>query len=162
LQQALGGAEYYQVLKEQMAVNHPNYQLNLRWTVAGAETCNASCKYVLIDDYLANQDFDQLTAQPIDCSKDIDQNTTFSGEVDNQTGTAKTKPREAGIIRYTLSCQGTEGSDTKHLLVVIQDFRWFETIPILNLQIPGALKASIFNLFEFVKNSLPKLKNNLN
>jgi hypothetical protein len=42
LQQSSGGSEYYQCLKEQMAVEHPNYQLNLAWDVFGAETCTAS------------------------------------------------------------------------------------------------------------------------
>jgi hypothetical protein len=98
-------------LKEQMAVEHPNYQLNLAWDVFGAETCTASCKYVKIDDYLANQDFDALTAQPWSCSQDIDGNTTFSGDVNNVSGTAKTKPRENGVIRYTLSCQSAGGSE---------------------------------------------------
>ncbi|KKT34095.1 MAG: hypothetical protein UW21_C0004G0015 [Candidatus Woesebacteria bacterium GW2011_GWB1_44_11b] len=134
LQQAQNGVEYYQVLKEQMAVAHPDYQLNLRWTVSGATACTASCKYVKIDDYLANQNFDQLQAQTWPCNQNIDGQPTFQGSVDKQVGTAKTKPKEIGIIRYTLTCDGAVSDATAHLLVVIQDFNWFETIPILNLQ----------------------------
>ena len=132
LQQTNAGVNYYQVLKEQMAIPHENYQLNLSWAVAGAQSCTGSCKYVKIDDYLANQNFDSLTAQTWPCDQNISSQATFAGEVNKQSGTAKTKPKEAGIIRYTLSCQGELGNDTAHLLVVIQDFRWFESIPILN------------------------------
>ncbi len=132
LQTALNGVDYYQVLKEQMAVNHENYQLNLVWGVRGASSCTASCKYVNIDDYLANQNWDELQAQTWPCSQNIDGNVTFSGDVDKEYGSAKTKPKENGIIRYTLSCQGETGNDRKDLLVVIQAFQWFESIPILN------------------------------
>ncbi len=109
---------YYQVLKEQMAVEHPNYQLNLRWTALGADECSGWCKYVKIDDYLANQNFDELQGQVWECSKDISGQTTFSGSVDPQTGTAKTKPREAGVIQYTLSCSGEGGDDESELIVL--------------------------------------------
>ena len=156
LQQAQNGVEYYQVLKEQMAVNHPDYQLNLRWTVSGAQTCTASCKYAKIDDYLANQNFDEIPSQTWPCNQNIDGQATFSGSVDKQVGTAKTKPRETGIIRYSLSCDGAVSDATAHLLVVIQDFNWFETIPILNLRVaPGKLLGSVLNLMESVKNSVP-------
>ncbi len=132
LQTALNGVDYYQVLKEQMAIDHENYQLNLAWGVSGASSCQASCKYVKIDDYLQNQNWDDLQAQPWPCSSNIDNQTTFAGDVDKEYGSAKTKPKENGIIRYTLSCQGETGNDRKDLLVVIQAFQWFESIPILN------------------------------
>ncbi len=132
LQTALNGEEYYQIFKEQMAINYPNYQLNLAWAVSGANSCVASCKYAKIDDYQANQNWDELQAQSWPCGQNIDGQTTFSGEVDNQYSSAKTKPKENGIIRYTLSCQGETGSDTKHLLAVIQSLRWHEAIPIID------------------------------
>ena len=131
LQQAQNGVEYYQILKEQMAVAHPDYQLNIRWTVSGATSCTASCKYAKIDDYLANQNFDEIPSQTWPCNQNIDGQATFSGSVDKQVGTAKTKPRETGIIRYSLSCDGAVSDATAHLLAVIQDFNWFETIPVL-------------------------------
>lgn len=152
LQETADGVNYYQVLKEQMAVQHANYQLNLVWTVAGADSCTASCKYVKIDDYLANQDFDDLTAQPWPCAKDINGDTTFSGNIDPESGVAKTKPQEAGVLRYRLSCEAPLGSDTADLLVVVQDVKWFETIPILNLRVPGVWWANIsgwFNNLDF-------------
>ncbi|MEW5805533.1 MAG: hypothetical protein AB1721_02325, partial [Patescibacteria group bacterium] len=62
-----------------------------------------------------------------------------------------TKPKETGIIRYTLSCENGEDTVTKHLLVVIQEFKWFETIPIINLRVPGSLQASVFSLIDAIK-----------
>lgn len=151
LQETSGGVKYYQVLKEQMGINHPNYQLNLVWTASEADTCTASCKYVTVDDYLANQDFDELTAQPWPCARDINNDQTFYGSVDPESGMAKTKPKEAGVIRYRLRCQSGEDSDTADLLVVIQDFKWFETIPILNFKVPGVWLANISNWFNNLK-----------
>ncbi|KKT86433.1 MAG: hypothetical protein UW85_C0002G0034, partial [Parcubacteria group bacterium GW2011_GWA1_Parcubacteria_45_10] len=53
-------------------------------------------------------------------------------------------------------CDGAVSDATAHLLVVIQDFNWFETIPILNLRVaPGKLLGSVLNLMESVKNSVP-------
>lgn len=147
LQQSSGGTNYYQVLKEQMAINHPNYQLNLSWSVTDADTCRASCRYAKIDDYLANPNIDSLPDPGHQCFKDISGTNTFQGFVANVLGNAKVKPKDPGIIRYRLECKAgpAADTDTQDIIVVLQDFRWFETIPVLSF---NEVKAKVFSSWQ--------------